>query len=253
MLIELHNNFSTPITITKLARIKGGTWALVHRAKLFHTNNIVIKQYGDTTIDNSLQAFSPSFAQELLRDIKQLKDLLLTLGFNIPRTYFFGLAAKNIQLTSILSHMQHPNIPARINTTNKSVSNQFQIILLEESTGISIREIIRSNIPESIKQNVINEAIQVITKLPEGVELDLNPGNITYDFVDNKFYVIDFMPPRFWSATGDYYRNIAYNFPSILISEEKYKNVDIRSQYITTSGRLDRYKFYVEQLLVQNK
>ncbi len=245
MVIGLIDLLSKNSRISDVKNIRGGTWALVHVAKL-NSKPIIIKQYGDITLDNSSQSFSEELGEFVLKEIAAVKVKLRDNGIKVPTTLFAGLCAQNISINKLVSIL---NRKENIGNKARHWNRKYKIILLEEYVGKSFREIYRSGINKKLLDQKTTAVIEFIKKLPEGIELDTNPGNISIDSL-GELYLIDFMPPMIWGyKSTQYFDKVLAKFPTYgsKLSEKEFEN--LKEQYTSTEGRLTRFKYHLGNTL----
>jgi hypothetical protein len=223
----------TEIFIEDLEKIRGGANSLVLKA-IVDGNKAIIKQYGYERKHNSkLPRLKHTEFSQLLVDVDKLREILFNAQINVPDKicYFF------IDDTSLYTEIR------KINISNSD--STVRLVWIENYCGESLKEIIKNNnIDGKTLNSIVKQIENLITKMPEEIEIDVAPSNFT--ILDRKIYFVDFMPPKIVE-----YRNIQkYRdmFPSIAerIDSREFKRI---KRYTTTEGRIERFNIYLKELL----
>lgn len=195
----------------KLIRLKGGTYCDVFRYK---NKNIdyVIKIFGEGKI-------SKRIGKIIISDYINLKSLLEKLGVKVPKTYKIYY----------------------------SPASRGEVVIIEQFCGTSLRELLRdTKISSNKKTGLIKLVLDFMSKMPEGIPLDVNPGNLVVNKKE-KVTFVDFIPPEPWK-----YRD------NILIQEElnrifpKMKTNVYRNKYKSyhiNKYRKERFLYHCNNLL----
>jgi hypothetical protein len=173
----------------------------------------------DAIIEKEYSGFlQPKDINILIRDFIWLKDIIEKSGVNVPKT-----------------------ISINIDTYPYGKNNFTKLKIVEDYCGNSLKDLILQNTNIKHIGTLIKDIKNLITQLPENIEIDTNPGNFT--MLNNKIYFVDFMPAKIWEYQTN--KRIIEFFPQI---KTKRLDKELRriKRYNTNVGRLQRFNYYLD-------
>lgn len=203
------------LTRQHIIRLKGGTYCDVFR----YINNevdYIIKIFGDGKITKHIGTL-------IIQDYNGIKNTLEKFGVPIPKSFKIYFSPKS----------------------------KGEIVIIEQYCGVSVREVIRdTNVSHDKKVELVRLVEEFITKLPEGVPLDTNPGN----FVINnkrKIYFVDLIPPEPWKYKGN--ELIQQKLINIFPTMRKDNYSDKYKAYHLNKYRKVRFNYHCKRLFDEIK
>lgn len=212
--------------LEKLTLIKGGTNSLVFRA-VYHKKDVIVKQYG---YEKSLNGLTPHVKKRtfltLFNDYAETNSILKKLNIPTPEIITHVFIEDEYDYRSLILTQKQPEYA------------NVRLIIIETYCGVSIKEIIKNG--SEVYENILTKAKDLISKLPENIELDTNPANFT--LFENKIFFVDFMPPKI----EKYQKNTEFLklFPQLKVKEPEREHRRFR-RYNTNEGRLERFNYYL--------
>lgn len=129
----------------------------------------------------------------------------------------------------------------------------WSFIIVESYAGISLRDLIRTEIYPTIKtQKIIARCGNFIKKLPEDIPLDTNPGNILYSKIDSRLRYVDFLPPDPWLHIKDIIlrKELEKIFPTLKNTLDDTASID---RYFNNIYRWEKFKYYTQKYSVTHE
>jgi|GEM_PF-2735015 len=170
----------------------------------------VIKISGNNSIDDKVGTL-------IMDDYLRVRDRLECSNISVP-------TLRNIYLTS---------------------SIRANLVVIEDYCGKSLREILRSELfSVDNKLSFVSKCIDLVSKFPEDIPLDTNPGNLV---VHNSIITfVDFIPPDPWKYNPD--SAIGRKLKKIFISlnSSDYKNKKL--SYYSNKFRIRRLMYHCKNI-----
>lgn len=228
---------------------KGGTYTPLWRGSIDCVRTVVLKQIGGTPQERKKEkkisdGFGALEAIRVLRDFFWARKCLEENGINTPKILGIGVQDANSEYTM-------PCLSDFLLDDNKTADeliqtiigcgilyDRFRILFLEEDCGTSVRELIRN---EKFNNDTRTKLIEMINKMPENVELDINPANFVVD-KHGKITFVDTMPPRLSDYKNDPLMKDV--FPSVVHVEDGEDRREF--EYVTKAGRIERFERYLD-------
>lgn len=217
-------NFKTSSIIS----IKGGYNTPLHLVTTPKKEKIVIKQYGYET-NECLSKLPNKKGLRIIKDTLELRKKYLKANLNIPKLFLIKMISdKHSYLETIKNYNKLNNL-----------SITGRIILIEEYTGISAKDLIKRN---KMTLSIFEEIKNYIFNLPNNIIMDAKPSNFT--ILNNKIFYVDFIPPKISEYQND--DEILNLFPYLKLRTKDREERRLW-RYKTKEGRLKRYIYYFKK------
>ncbi len=215
---KLRGGYYSPVHVVEIEKMESGLWV---------PKKAVMKQWGKAPdIKDDCGSFqSIGEIEMVMRDMDWLRNVVASAGVKVPKMYFWDIVDERLTWLGAIKSLgdEKRMLPEA----------GFRIVGLEEFTGTVLRDL-----SSELKQMAIVKAREALARIPEGVAIDAHPGNFTWDGGDVVF--VDFVPPKIWEYRG--VGRMEEIFPTIREREDDEKK---KYYYLTRSGRLERYDYYV--------
>lgn len=142
---------------------------------------IVFKQYGKAPeTRDECESYNRDEALLVIKDNQDLREKIHDLGVNVPRPYYWFFVSDSLSYLEAIEKCVR-NEKGEMTSTEKK--EEMRIVLLEEYTGFSLREMLRSTNRKYARDLLIalRETREALASTPDGLMLDSHPGNFTWD------------------------------------------------------------------------